>query len=233
MDVRTTAGGVRLSLHGVVISEVRDQPGPTHSVFDVLSALMVILYGGGRIGLLGFAGGGMMAPLRCLGFNHRIEGVDLDRRGFEIFQERCGQWSGDFDWHRGDAVSWLRAQSKAEFGMIVEDLSVPSGNDVFKPDSTWDILPELVRSRLARHGVGIFNLLPTGEGCFPEALRAFGFPGGEPARVEFDDFYNRILIVGRRLPTALSIGARLGAQLRCLGSKQAGRVRVRTGVGSC
>lgn len=231
MDVRRIAGGVRLSLHGVVISEVRDQPGPTHSVFDVLSGLMVALYGGGRVGLLGFAGGGMMAPLRRLEFRSRVEGIDLDRRGFEIFQERCGCWSGEFDWHHGDAISWLKAQRPGQFGLIVEDLSVPSGDDVFKPDASWSPLPELVRSRLASGGVGIFNLLPTADGQFPEQIQSFGFPGNEPVRVEFEDFCNRILVVGRQLPTAQAIGVRLAVQLRYLRSKQAGRVRVRSGVG--
>ncbi len=233
MEVERTVGGVRLSLHGVVISEVRDQPGPTHSVFDVLSALMVILYGGGRVGLLGFAGGGMMAPLRRLDFRGRVEGVDLDRRGIEVFLERCGRWAGDFDWHHGDAIGWLEAQGEQQFGLIVEDLSVPARDDVFKPDVSWGSLPSLVRSRLSRGGFGIFNLLPAEDGEFPEQLHCFGFPGVEPVRVEFDHYCNRILIVGRQLPTARTMGAMLGVQLRSLRSEQAGRVHVRTGVGRC
>lgn len=233
MEVHRTVGGVRLSLHGVVISEVRDRPGPTHSVFDVLSALMVMLYGCGRVGLLGFAGGGMMAPLRRLDFPGRVEGVDLDQRGIDVFLERCGRWAGDFDWHHGDAIGWLEAQGERQFGLIVEDLSVAARDDVFKPDVSWSILPSLVRSRLSRGGFGIFNLLPAEDGHFPEQLHSFGFPGVEPVRVEFEDYCNRIVVVGRRLPTARSMGALLGGQLRSLGSRQAGRVRVRTGVGRC
>ena len=59
MDITSTKHGLRLSQHGVVISEMRATPGPTHSVFDVLAALVAVLMPAGRIGVLGFAGGGM------------------------------------------------------------------------------------------------------------------------------------------------------------------------------
>ena len=61
MDITATRHGLRLSQHGVVISEMRTAAGPTHSVFDVLAALVPLLAPRGRVGVLGFAGGGMMA----------------------------------------------------------------------------------------------------------------------------------------------------------------------------
>lgn len=159
--------------------------------------------------------------------------MDLDQRGIGVFRERCGGWAGDFDWHHGDAIGWLEAQEEGQFGLIVEDLSVPARNDVFKPGASWSILPSLVRSRLSRGGFGIFNLLPGADGHFPEQLHSFGFPGVEPVRVEFDDYCNHIVVVGRRLPTARAMSALLGGQLRFLRSKQAGRVHVRAGVVRC
>lgn len=230
VKIRRTRGGFRISQHGVVISEGRNRPGPTHSVFDVLSALMVILSGEGRVGMLGFAGGGMMAPLRQLGFQRSVEAVDLDEGGYNVFRKHCSRWAGSCSWHRGDAVEWLEAQ-RSEFGVIVEDLSVSTGSDVFKPAVCWSLLPELVRSRLLPGGVAIFNLLPGPDGRYPGALFGMGILGVQPVRVEFEDYFNRILIVGERLPSARSIGARLRAKLSELGSKQAGRIHVASGPG--
>jgi hypothetical protein len=55
VTVTLTKHGLRLSQHGVVISELRTTPGPTHSVVDVLAALIAVLAPAGRIGVLGFA----------------------------------------------------------------------------------------------------------------------------------------------------------------------------------
>ena len=77
--ITPTKHGLRLSQHGVVISELRTSAGPTHSVFDVLAAAIAVLAPTGRIGVLGFAGGGMIAPLRGLGVASVIDSVDLDR----------------------------------------------------------------------------------------------------------------------------------------------------------
>ena len=53
MDITATRHGLRLSQHGVVISEMRTAAGPTHSVFDVLAALVPLLAPRGRVGVLG------------------------------------------------------------------------------------------------------------------------------------------------------------------------------------
>ena len=89
MDISSTRHGLRLSQHGVVISELRATPGPTHSVFDVLAALVAVLKPAGRVGVLGFAGGSMMAPLRCLGVESEIHSVDLERTGYDLFRRHC------------------------------------------------------------------------------------------------------------------------------------------------
>jgi len=81
--ITPTKHGLRLSQHGVVISELRTSPGPTHSVFDVLAATIAVLAPKNRIGVLGFAGGGMMSPLRGLGVEAAIDSVDLDRAGYD------------------------------------------------------------------------------------------------------------------------------------------------------
>ena len=121
----------------------------------------------------------------------------------------------------------LRRQSP-EFGLLLEDLSVPQDGTVFKPAISWGELPELIRARLRPDGIGIFNLLrPTTGHWQPELNDIIGLFG--TARiVELDDFENRILIVGPQLPPARELGRQLREALQRLRSRQAGRLRVRT-----
>ena len=159
MTVTPTKHGLRLSQHGVVISELRTTPGPTHSVADVLAALIAVFAPAGRIGILGFAGGGIMAPLHALGVETTIDSVDLDPVGYHLFLKHCPEWIARVNWQQGDAVAWLR-QQPAAFGLLVDDLSVPCEGDVIKPSISWDELPPLIGQRLRPGGVGVFNLLP-------------------------------------------------------------------------
>lgn len=224
MDILRTRHGLRLSQHGVVVSELRTTPGPTHSVFDVLAALMLRLDPGGRVGLLGFAGGGLVAPLRALGSHSPFAAVDLDRTSYELFRTHCPDWNAQVDWHQDDAGEWL-ARQPANFSLLVEDLSEPHEGDVFKPAMCWRELPELIRTRLRPDGIGVFNLLRPRDSWEP----GFAFVAGhfEEARVvHLDEFENRILVVGRRLPSAREMGTALRAALRRLRSRQADRLRV-------
>lgn len=226
MRIITTRNGLRLSQHGVVISELRTTPGPTHSVFDVLAALVAELAPAGRVGVLGFAGGGMMAPLRGLGWERRIESVDLERTGHELFQRHCPAWAGGVRWAQGDAVDWLRRQ-RGRFALLLEDLSIPRDGDVIKPAVSWEVLPGLMLRRLRPGGVGLANLLrPTSGRWSPDLPRLAA--GYATARVvEFDEFENRILVGGDELPSARELGRSLRAALRQVRSRQAGRIRVR------
>ena len=226
MQITRTRTGLRLSQHGVVISELRTSPGPTHSVFDVLAALIAILPPAKRIGVLGFAGGGMMAPLRALGVETTIETVDLDRSAYTAFCRHCPEWIQHVNWQHADAAKWLR-QQRGKFDLLIEDLSVPLGGDVVKPDISWNVLPGLIRKRLCRGGAAIFNLmLPPGGRWNPDLNRlAAGFQSA--CVVDFDEFENRILIGGDHLPSARELGLRLRRSLSQLGSRQADRIHVR------
>ncbi len=227
MDIIPTKHGLRLSQHGVVISELRTRPGPTDSVFDVLAALIAVLSPTGRIGVLGFAGGGMMAPLRGLGVDAVINSVDLDRAGFDLFCEYCPEWASGVNWQQADAVKWLRGQ-RTKFDLLMDDLSIPRDGDVFKPDISWTVLPELIRQRLRPHGVAIFNLMlspgDSWNAALPKVTRHFA-----AARlIHLDEFENRILIAGDELPTARALGVSLRHELRRLRSRQATRIRGRS-----
>jgi hypothetical protein len=227
MNIKPTKHGLRLSQHGVVISELRTSPGPTHSVFDVLAAVIAVLAPPGRIGVLGFAGGGMMAPLRQLGVEAVIESVDLDRAGYELFQKHCSAWAGGVNWQQADAVAWLRRQRRG-FGLLMDDLSVPQDGDVHKPTISWTVLPQLLRQRLRANGVGVFNLLPAAGGSRHLDLKPILCLFGSARIIHLEEFENRILITGDDLPTARSLGAQLRSALEGLQSRQAARIQVRT-----
>lgn len=227
MEITRTKHGLRMSQHGVVISELRTSSGPTHSVADLLAACISVLKPEGRIGVLGFAGGGMQAPLCALGVAAQIETVDLDRSGFELFCKHCPEWLPRVKWQQADAVEWLCAQP-ADFDLLVEDLSVPSDGDVFKPDITWEVLPELIRDRLAPGGIAVFNLMAPPSGIWIRELEWMAALYGKARIVNFDEFANRILIAGKDLPPTRELGAMLRAALRRIGSRQAERIQVRT-----
>jgi spermidine synthase len=227
MRVTRTRGGVRLSQHGVVVCEMRTSPGATHSVFDVLAALMAVLAPAGRVGVLGFSGGGLMAPLRRLGAQGPVEAVDLDDAAHRLFRRHCGGWAGVVQWEQADALAWLRRQS-GKFDLLLEDLSVPEGDDVHKPAVSWRGLPEAMRRRLRPRGVAVFNLLPPGGPWLARMHRiADLFGPGQACVVRFEEYENCVLVAGRAVPSARRLGAWLRAALRRLGSRQAGRVQVR------
>ncbi len=227
MDIIPTRHGLRLSQHGVVISELRTSPGPTHSIFDVLAALIAVLRPSGRIGVLGFAGGSMIAPLRRLAMEAAIETVDLDRESYRHFHRHCRGWARKVDWQHADAVAWLRKQSP-DFDLLMDDLSVPRDGDVHKPDICWNVLPELIRQRLRPGGIAIFNLMPpNGERWNSEPNRITDLFKAATI-IRLDDFVNRIFITGDDLPSTRELGANLRAALRRLRSRQAGRIHLRS-----
>lgn len=227
VDITKTQHGLRLSQHGVVISELRLRPGPTHSVFDVLAALVAQFQPRGRMGMMGFAGGGMMAPLAALQMEARLDVVDLDQAGYELFQRHCPGWAKRVKWNHADAGVWLR-QQRGPFGVLLDDLSIPVAGDVIKPELCWTNLPGLMRRRLKSDGVAIFNLLPQpGNRWNPELAQLRG-QFSNARIIHLDDFVNRVLVAGREIPSPRELGHILRQALRGIGSRQAGRLQVRT-----
>lgn len=225
MQVTRTQHGLRLSQHGVVISELRTTPGPTHSVFDVLAALIILLRPVGRIGVLGFAGGGMLAPLHGLGMKSPFATVDLDQASYDLFCKHCPDWVGGVRWQRADAVKWLRQRDGFDF--LLEDLSVPQDGDVVKPEICWDILPGLIRKKMNRTGVAVFNLVSAPVGGWRLGLEKVTAGFHHACVIEFEEFENRIVIAGNNLPPTAELGRGVRRLLRQLRSRQAERIRVR------
>jgi hypothetical protein len=168
----------------------------------------------------------MMAPLSALAPARRIDSVDLDREAYQLFRRHCRGWSNAVNWTHSEAAVWLKAQPR-DFALLVEDLSVPLEGDVVKPEISWTVMPELIRRRLNRDGIGVFNILPPAGTAGGREIRkiAARFPSAQV--IDFREFQNRILVVGRSLPSARALGASLRRWLRKLRSRQAERVRVR------
>ena len=120
MKIERTKRGARIRDDDVVLSEMLAEPGATHSLFDVLAAAVAVLARGPRIAMLGFAGGGMVAPLRAMGCDHPLHCVDLSAEAEPIFRELSSVWAGDVVLDIEDAEAWL-LKRRGKFDVIIED----------------------------------------------------------------------------------------------------------------
>ena len=225
-ELQRTPGGARLVQNGSVLSEVLSQPGPTDSVFDVLAAAMN-LSTGNRAGILGFAGGGVIAPLRAMGGQHAVSGVDLDDSGYNLFCDVSDDWQGAVKFTKEDATQWLRSR-RTPFDVLLEDLSIPRDGDVFKPDVSIDTLPRLIRSKLKPGGLAVFNLLPADDRTWTEMTKRVSDPFRHGIRITFESFYNQVLILGSRpFSDAREVSRRIRASLTAIQSAMSSDIQIR------
>lgn len=224
MKIVRTRRGARMVDGRDVLSEIRASPGPTHSLFDILAASIAGLARGPRFAMLGFAGGGVIAPLRALGFAHPVHAVDLSRQGEPLFRELCGAWAGDVRVSEADAADWLR-RSPQPFDVVLEDLTVPAPGGAVKPYISIDELPPLVADHLTPVGVVIVNLLPYPGMSWSSLVERVAGPHSNVCVVECIDFENRLVVAGPGLPaSARMVASALRRTLRDLGSRQATRI---------
>lgn len=211
---------------GDLLSEVRALPGATDTLFDVIAAAVALLAPGPRVAILGFAGGGMMAPLRALGYQGEVDAVDHDRAGHRLFTRYMARWAGPVRFHHAEAATWLARPGRIYDG-IVEDLSIAGPTGATKPAASLDPLPALLRRRLAPRGVAVVNLLPVPGVAISRLAQSVSSAFPEARQVFFRDYENRLLLLGRSLPPAREIGAMLRGELRRIRSALAGAFRVR------
>ena len=226
MRIERTGRGARLLQDDVVLSEILAKPGPTHTLFDVLAACVAV-GGGKRFAMLGFAGGGVVAPLRAMGYSHAVEAVDLSTKGEELFRELSGNWAGDVNFAHDDAVRWLQ-RTDAHWDVIVEDLSAPSPVGVIKPYASFDELPELIRDRLRPGGIAVVNLLPLPGTPWPSMLARVAHLHARSVEITFEEYENRLVVAGDRLPTARVLSGQLRSIPKSIGSHQARKLALRT-----
>jgi hypothetical protein len=222
-----TRRGARIEQEGLVLSEVLKRPGPTHTLFDVLAAAVASLARGPRAALLGFAAGGVIAPMRALGYGHPIEAVDLSLEGEALFRELSTPWCGAVHVHRGEASNWLRRR-KQSFDVMLEDLSEPRDDDVTKPAVSLDVLPALMKVRLRPRGLVVCNVLPVPRWPWTRLLPHLAAPYAQAQVVILDEWENRVLLLGDDLEPAHRTSRLMRRGLRAIGSREAEQFQVRT-----
>jgi hypothetical protein len=172
-----------------------------------------------------------VAPLRALGFEGAIEAVDLSHDAVPLFRELAGAWAEPLRIARAEASEWLRRRRRL-LDVVVEDLTVPGRWGETKPPVSVDVLPSLLRRRLAPGGVVVTNVLPVPGMTWSVLLRRLAAPHRRALLVGIDGYENRILVAGSALPSARHGSERLSAALGRIGSRQASRVAVRGFVGT-
>ena len=112
--------------------------------------------------------------------------------------------------------------------MIIDDLSVPTEDDVVKPAISREVLPELIKRRLARDGVVITNVLSEPELTWEDVLAPAVAGFARAHVIELEEFNNRIVVAGNYEHDARSLSRDVRRALREIGSSQAEVMRVRT-----
>ncbi len=227
MRVVKTRHGVRMEEGGCVLSEIRSRPGPTHSLFDVLAATIAGLSPGPRVAMLGFAGGGLIAPLRAMGCWHAIHGVDLSLEGEPIFRELCDAWCGEVSLVQADALKWLRKETQP-FDLILEDLSADVNGELTKPPVSIDALPACMATQLTPDGVCVTNVLPVPGIPWTDLLHTLRTPFPHAVVLTLDAWENRVLICAHHPLSARTLGRRLRHELHVISSQEEHGMRVRT-----
>lgn len=227
MRVVRTRQGARIERGDLILSEVRNDPGPTDTLFDVLAASIAALVPGHRVALLGFAGGGIVAPLRAMGFGHPFVAVDLSLEFEPLFRELSEPWCGHVEVVEAEASAWLRKQ-RTRFDLILEDISADLPDGITKPPVSLDLLPKLMAKRVRKGGMVVTNVLPVPGRPFTELLPHLAAPHKRAHVVTLDAWENRVLLCGPSLGTARETSDALRRTLRAIGSQEAYGLSVRS-----
>ncbi len=226
-QLRLTRRGFRITCFGHVISEGLREPGPTDSIFDLLAAAAVVLTPGPRLGVLGLGGGGVVAPLRSLGHQAPLVGVDLDPAGPAAFRRHAPLLARRVRMTLGDALVWLRRQRRP-FDALIEDLSVARDGDLVMPPVCFEGLPRMLSAALGPSGVAIVSAFSPPGGRWTRHLERLRGPFPHALVIVSTDFDNRILALSRRSLSARDTSHRLRRALGAIGSSQANRFHVRS-----
>ncbi|MDA1195859.1 MAG: hypothetical protein O2894_11825 [Planctomycetota bacterium] len=227
MKIVRTRRGARIEQDGLIVSEMLAKPGATNSLFDVLAACVAALARGERMAMLGFAGGGVLAPLRAMGYAHPVRACDLSLDAVPLFRELSEPWCGDVRVDKVEASAWLRRQ-RAPFDVILEDLSARVDGEITKPAVSLDVLPALMHARLLPRGVVVMNILPVPGRPFKHLLPALARPFRHARALQLDVWENHVLVLGDDLESAATCSRLIRRVLDGIGSDEARAFSVRT-----
>ena len=227
MRIVTTRRGARMEEDGLILSEILRRPGATDTLFDILAAAVAAVARGPDTLMLGFAGGGMVAPLRAMGFGHPIDAVDLSLDGERVFRELSAGWCGAVRVRQADAVDCLRG-SRRRYDVIIEDLSARCGGEITKPPVSLEVLPALMHKRLRPRGAVVVNVLPVPGMPWSRLLPMLAAPYAQARVLVLEEWENRVLILGERLDDARSLSTLLRRLLVGIDSIEANGIAVRT-----
>ncbi len=229
MKVIRTRRGVRVVDGDIILSELPNKPRASGTLLDVLAAASVCLHSVEDMALLGFAAGGLIAPLRALGHEGKVEAVDLSTDWQDLYHEVAKDWGGEVVIDQDEASLWLSERNKP-YDVIIEDLSeeIPEPDMVKKPWVSVNVLPQLMNAMLKPEGLAVINLLPWPNISWKVLIEEISFPFEEAIVITFDDYENRILIGGDQVPPARRASRLLREALRGIRSRQADRIQVKT-----
>lgn len=223
--VRRLRHRLRIYEGDALISDLPAQPGPTHTPFDVLAAAATVIAARSVL-LLGFAGGGLIAPLRAVGCRAPLQGVDVDTALEPLFRELSREWAGEVALATDDAARWLESSAR-RFDLVIEDLSVPAGRSITKPPISLDPLPSLIAAHLAPGGLAAFNLLPVAGSTQREVVEAVTAPFARAVEISCSTWDNRLVLAGAPAADPRRLGRVLRGTLRSLGSRMVDEIHLR------
>jgi len=191
---RPDGGGAWIREGSVLVSRVRRTPGLTATPLDALAAVVCVAAGeGGRVALLGLGPGGLLAPLRALGFRGTVDAVDVRDDGAGLLGELGPELARGVRLEAAEAVPWLE-RARSRYDAVVDDLAVHDGNEPRKPFESIGAVPRLAAARLRATGVFVTNVLPWPGAPMRAVLGNLAVPFARAFDVRFEDYENRLLV---------------------------------------
>jgi len=207
IEVREVAEGRELLLDGSFASFYRTGSPVTHSVWDAIAVPLLVLPPERRrsVLLLGLGGGSAARVVRALAPQAEIVGVELDPEVVRVARQHLDLDQLGIEVVIDDAFDFLESEQR-RFDVVLEDVFVGVGDDVYKPE--WLPRPghELAARRVAPGGLLVSNTLDE----FSAVAQTLGELFPALLRIDVEDYDNRIVVAGpaglgaRRLRAAVA-----------------------------